>query len=268
MSPLRPAAHWLARLRAEAARPPLRPREPLLWQATAIGSVEPDLFARCAGLPLERRQGEWHVLGAELSPALARIAAALRTADLAHVWRDELLGVRDDAGRLLGAVERAVVRPLGIATHAVHLLGFDGEGRHWVQQRALDKPNDPGLWDTMVGGMVPATDSLEAALERETWEEAGLRPQQLRALRHGGHVLVQRPSAELPHGYVVERLEWYTATLGPGVAPQNQDGEVLQFALLDTAELMARLERDEFTLDAAALLLAACDAEAVKARAE
>lgn len=260
MTPLRPAADWLDRLWAEATRPPLRPREPLAWQGKAIGSVEAGLFARCGALPVERVDGTWHVQGAELSPALARIAEALRAAGLAHVWRNELLGVRDAAGQLLGAVERGVVRPLGIATHAVHLLGFDVQGRHWVQQRALDKPNDPGLWDTMVGGMVPAHDSLEAALERETWEEAGLRPAQLRGLRHGGHVLVQRPSAELPHGYVVERLEWYTATLAPGVEPRNQDGEVLQFALLDAAELVARLERNEFTMDAAALLLAACAA--------
>lgn len=237
--------------------PPRRPRQPLCWQGVAIGSVEPDLFARCGALPLELVDGRWHVRGPGLSPALARIADALRAAGLAHVWRDELLGVRDDAGRLLGAVERGVVRPLGIATHAVHLLGFDGQGRHWVQQRALDKPNDPGLWDTMVGGMVPATDSLEAALERETWEEAGLRMEQLRDLRHRGHLLVQRPSPELAHGYQVERLEWFTATLAAGVAPQNQDGEVLQFALLDRAALRARLDRGEFTLDAAALLVAA-----------
>jgi len=26
----------------------------------------------------------------------------------------------------------------------------------WVQQRALDKANDPGLWDTLMGGMVSA----------------------------------------------------------------------------------------------------------------
>ena len=71
-------------------------------------------------------------------------------------------------------MERAVVRPLGITTFAVHLLASP-DGRHWVQQRSLTKPNDPGLWDTLMGGMIPASDSMAQALERETWEEAGLR---------------------------------------------------------------------------------------------
>lgn len=257
MTPLRPSAAWQAGLQARAHRPPLRPRQPLYWGDARIGSVEPDLFARCGAADVAQHRDGWRVQG-ELSPALARIADALRAAGLAHVWRDELLAVRDEAGALLGAVERAVVRPLGIATHAVHLLGLDAQGRHWVQQRALDKPNDPGLWDTLVGGMVPARDSLAVALERETWEEAGLWPAQLQGLRHGGQVTVARPAAELPHGYVHERLDWFVATLAPGVVPQNQDGEVAQFALMESAEVAKRLERDEFTIDAGLLLLAAC----------
>ena len=176
---------------------------------------------------------------------------------LAHVWRDEQLAVRSAAGTTLATIERAAVRPLGIATHAVHLAAVDDAGRHWVQQRAFDKATDPGLWDTLVGGMVPACDGLGEALARETWEEAGLRLAQVRALRHGGRTVTRRPSRELPHGYVIETIDWYTCTLPPGVEPVNQDGEVAGFRAMDPEEVVDRLEAGAFTVDAALVLLAA-----------
>jgi hypothetical protein len=40
------------------------------------------------------------------------------------------------------------------------------------------------------------------------------------------------------------------------VVPVNQDGEVAQFALLEPHELVARLHRNEFTLEAALVLVA------------
>jgi hypothetical protein len=71
----------------------------------------------------------------------------LRAARRCGPWRDEQLRGRHP-GQRLGTVERGAVRVLGLATQAVHLVGVAPDGRHWVQQRALDKPNDPGLWDT------------------------------------------------------------------------------------------------------------------------
>ncbi|MDB5955832.1 NUDIX domain-containing protein [Ramlibacter sp.] len=262
MTLLRPALSWQAHHGQRAVRPPLRPRVPLWWGAGCIGSVEPELVERSglAGWALlpHQRQGElgWRLHGDDLSATLAAVAAALRERDLCHVWRDELLAVRDEAGRMLGAVERAATRVLGVATDAVHLAAVAEDGRHWVQRRALDKPTDPGLWDTLVGGAIPASDTLEQALARETWEEAGLRLAQVRDLRHGGRVRTQRP-ADVAHGYVVEWLDWFTCTLPAGVEPRNQDGEVAEFCRMDAPEVTQRLERDEFTIDAAQVLLAA-----------
>ena len=258
MSGLAPSPEWRAHLRAVGDAPPRQPRVPLWWQGERIGSVEPDLFERAglAGALLRSDTHGRHVQG-ELTAALARIAEVLRDTGLAHVWRDEQLAVRADDGRVLGTVERGVTRALGIATHAVHLVAVDAQGRHWLQQRAFDKPTDPGLWDTLVGGMVPASDTLERALERETWEEAGLRLEQVQGLRHGGRLLTRRPFRELAHGYVVEWLDWYGCVLPEGVEPANQDGEVAAFARMDAREVTQRLEQDAFTIDAALLLLAA-----------
>jgi 8-oxo-dGTP pyrophosphatase MutT (NUDIX family) len=255
---LAPSAAFRARLRTEADRPPLRPRVPLWWQGRRIGSLEPEVFVRAA-LPdaLARQDAHgWHVQG-ELTESMERIARAMRDRGVASVWRDEQIAIRDEAGTVLGSVERAVVRPLAIATQAVHLVALDGRGRHWVQQRAVDKPSDPGLWDTLVGGMVPASEPLDVALERESWEEAGLRREQLLELRHGGSVFLRRPLAEVPHGYAVQEVAWFAGRLADGVEPRNQDGEVARFACLDAEEVTRMMEAEQFTVDAAMILLAA-----------
>jgi 8-oxo-dGTP pyrophosphatase MutT (NUDIX family) len=157
-------------------------------------------------------------------------------------------------------VERAVVRPLGIATKAVHLIASAPDGRMWVQQRSLRKPNEPGRWDTLMGGMVSAADDLPQALARETWEEAGLRLDQLQALTYGGCVGFRRPSGgdgnEQDIGYTVEDIDWFHAVLPESVVPQNQDGEVEQFVLLERAALSSMLEQGLFTLEAALVIAA------------
>ena len=258
---------WLAKLRAKADQPPAALRVSLWAGAALIGSVEPDFLvralpARCIGpngwVDVATRSGVngWVVQG-ELTSTLRRIADALRVGGFGHAWRDEQLAVRDGAGHVIGSIERGVVRQLGIATHAVHLAGRAPDGQHWVQQRSLTKPDDPGLWDTLMGGMVPASDTLLQALARETWEEAGLRIEQLQAVTHGGRVETRRPSrGEGSAGYVVECIDWYRCVVPEGVVPMNQDGEVAQFARLSTAEVKARLPRDEFTTEAALILVA------------
>lgn len=253
---------WRAALLARLDQPPLAPREPLWWGEHAIGSVEPAVARRVAAdapIIVQSRGGVagWCVTGPVLQPSLGALAEALRAAGFVRAWRDELLAVADARGRELAAVERGVVRLLGIATHAVHLLGFAPDGRHWLQQRAFDKADDPGLWDTLVGGMVPAGESMEQALARETLEEAGLALSQLRALEWGGQVATSRPSASVPHGHVVERLDWYRCVVPGGLVPENRDGEVAQFQLVEPGEVIERLQRGEVTVDAAAIVLAA-----------
>ena len=139
----------------------------------------------------EHSQGlAWHLQAppTDTTDALNTLAAALRDAGLCGPWRDEQLAVTNPAGEVIGTVERGAVRVLGVATRAVHLVGLTPDGRMWVQKRSLTKPNNPGLWDTLMGGMVSAADSLPQALARETWEEAGLRVEALADVAHGGQV--------------------------------------------------------------------------------
>ena len=264
---MRADGDWLAALRARVQRPPERPREPFALAATAdamartVGSVEPRVLQSLPPLldtaELQRRPGSWCLCG-DATPALEALAQVLRQAGWAHAWRDEQLAVADATGLRLGTVERAVVRPLGIATRAVHLVGYDTDGRVWLQQRAWTKANDPGRWDTLMGGMVAAVDDHDQAMARETWEEAGLRLQELHGLRHGGCVHVRRPADDGGDaGYVVEDIDWSSATLPAGVTPCNQDGEVERFECVDRAEVVRRLHAGAFTDEAALILVEA-----------
>ena len=151
-----------------------------------------------------------------------------------------------------GTVERAAVRPLGISTQAVHLVGQASDGRFWVQQRAFNKPNDPGQWDTLMGGMISGADTLDSALARETWEEAGLQLSQLKDLARGGRLEIRRPCDDGGGtGYVIERIDWYHCTVPDGLEPVNQDGEVERFVLMDASDMLERMHKHEFTREAA-----------------
>jgi 8-oxo-dGTP pyrophosphatase MutT (NUDIX family) len=231
-----------------------------------IGSVEPDLIEKFAGLGipnghglLQRSEQSGWMLNGDIDASLALLAHHLHEAGFADAWRNELLAVRNPQGGVIGRVERAVVRPLGIATQAVHLVGTTPSGHIWLQQRALNKANDPGLWDTLMGGMVSASDTLSQALARETWEEAGLRLHQVQALQHGGHIDFASPATHDGRGtgYLAERIDWFTALVPDGVVPQNQDGEVAQFVCASVEEVLDTMGRGQFTLEAGLILAAA-----------
>ena len=187
-----------------------------------------------------------------LDRSLALLARWLHANGCAGRWRDERLSVTTPSGEALGAIERAAVRPLGIATFAVHLVGRSGAGGFWVQQRAHDKAIDPGLWDTLMGGLVAAGESIRETLVRETWEEAGLVVERLRDLRSAGRITVRRPVAD---GYMVEHIEIFDAVIPDELQPLNQDGEVDRFECIAAAELRQRLRAGAFTLEAALILV-------------
>ena len=266
---------WLPAARQAAHRPANTlkiPRVPFLVNGVLVGSIAKSFLDQ---IGLQRLLDKRYQLlktehggqpacelnlvdgmqGQDSTVALNALAHVLRETGQCGPWRNEQVAVCDPHGAVIGTVERGAVRVLGIATRAVHLVGSAPNGSLWVQQRALSKPNNPGLWDTLMGGMVSAADTLAQALQRETWEEAGLRIDALQDLAHGGHIDFAHPSDEAGGlGYLVERIDWYSATVPQGIAPVNQDGEVALFELLPRAEVLRRLAQGVFTPQAALVL--------------
>lgn len=259
---------WLEKLRDAAQRPPDQPRMPLLWNGQVIGTVAEGFLER-VGVDFLRGQritltqkktpglgNAWSLTAPDASFGLNALAQLLREQGRSGPWRDEQIAVCTPQGQRVATVERGVVRVLGVATHAVHLIGLAPDGRMWVQQRSSTKANHPDKWDTLMGGMVSASDSLQQALARETQEEAGLDVTQLLHLRHGGHVMFACPSDEVPDGaaYMRERIDWFVGTVPQALKPDNQDGEVQQFACIDSDTLLGWLKEDRFTPEATLVL--------------
>ncbi len=190
--------------------------------------------------------------GEPLDALLAEVARTLREADCLRGWRDELLDILA-AGECLGAIERAAMRPLGLLTRAVHLNAWTPDGRLWIARRALSKATDPGMWDTLVGGLAGSREDLQQALLRECAEEAGLEPAQLAARSPLRTIL--RMHRRLPEGYQVEDLLTSTCVLPAGTQPANRDGEVMEIAQVDVGEAVQRIANGEFTVEAALVIL-------------
>lgn len=179
-------------------------------------------------------------------------ASKLRDEGLIRGWRDEQLDVRatPDAAPI-ATIERSACRALGITTLAVHLNAFSADGGIYVARRADHKQIDPGLWDNLVGGMVPAGESELDALAREAHEEAGLDLTTL-TLRRGGHVHVTRI---VPEGFQSEIVQVFDAVLPREVHLRNIDGEVAAIEVRPLDAVIAAIEHGEFTLESALVVL-------------
>lgn len=187
-----------------------------------------------------------------LNKVLENLAVLLRDAGCLRGWRGELLDVVGE-GRRLGVIERAALRPLGLLTTAVHLNAWTPDGLLWIARRAPTKSTDPGMWDTLVGGLAVAGEGLDASLLRESHEEAGLRPEDMaeRTILH----TILRMHRRLPEGYQVENLLVSECVLGSKVVPSNLDGEVSEIAAVTVEQAWELARTGQFTLEAELVVL-------------
>lgn len=190
--------------------------------------------------------------GLSLSEVLEHLAEGLKGTGCLRGWRNELLDVIGE-GEQLAVIERAAMRPLGLLTRAVHLNAWARDDQLWVARRAPDKHTDPGMWDTLVGGLAVAGESLETSLVRESDEEAGLQPAQLAQCTPLRTIL--RMHRQLPEGYQVEDVLISDVVLDDAVQPVNRDGEVSEFRLLGYDDLWGMIEQDMFTCEAELTIL-------------
>ena len=194
---------------------------------------------------------------------LALWARRFREQGRLKAWRNELLPVAAipelnqtmlELPVPLACVERSAARVLGILTHAVHLVGFSQAGDVWLQQRAHNKATDPGLWDTLSGGLLSVGDSLIGGVYRETQEEAGLTAEQLSPLVAAGCTVQDRLVAD---GRILEAVWTFTSTLASQAVPHNLDGEAIGFECLNRAQLAERVQQGLVTHEAQLALHAA-----------
>lgn len=247
------------RLLARAQQPPPRDWLPVVMAGHEVGMASPEVASFLASATphfalvdyrLVLLDDEFDVR--QRCAALHDCALRLRNAGLLTGWRDELLDVRPVAGEApIATIERAACRTLGITTTAVHLNAFTPSGELLVSRRALHKQIDPGLWDNLVGGMVPAGETEAQALAREAEEEAGLDLAPL-SLTRGGRVQVRR---RVPEGFQSEIVQVFDTVLPEGIELRNRDGEVAAIERRRAEAVLDAIEGDEFTLESALAIL-------------
>lgn len=244
-SPFDPAAHL--RLTVEGVQVGWLPRRHATWLAgfgDVLGPVAADTVALLPGC---------HTVAAR-NAALATLARQL--ADAGHVrgWRNELFAVTPALDATpFAVIERAAARFLGLLTFASHMNGIvEGQRALWISRRSPSKAVDPGMWDNLVAGGMPAgSDPLET-LVRECDEESGIPPALASRAEAHGVIDVLR---EIPEGVQWERVYVYDLVLPADFVPHNRDGEVAEHRHIDPEALLAIMADLAMTVDATLVTL-------------
>lgn len=89
---------------------------------------------------------------------------------------EEWLPLVNELGEIIGKAPRSVCHRGEKLLHpVVHLHVLNHQKHLYLQKRPMNKLVQPGKWDTAVGGHISAGETLETALQREAWEEIGLK---------------------------------------------------------------------------------------------
>ena len=184
----------------------------------------------------------------QLSIELRILAEYLKDTQLIHGWRDEDFSFIDEHQLERFRVERTFFRSMGFHSRAVHVNGFQAEGKVWIARRSHTKQIDPGRLDNITAGGLSANETLFNCVIRELWEEAGINAEQSLHINPMSSVTIRRGinDGSLHH----ETLYTYDLELPENFQPQNQDNEVSEFYLFDYEEALHHVLTEQFTIDA------------------
>ena len=206
-------------------------RRPFRVGTAAVGWVLPDFAAELEQFSAIRRDGNGVRLDGGQAAELWAIGRTLAEQGVLG-WRDEAFDVRaEPGGPVLAQLDRGALPAFGVWAEGVHVNGLvrgaDGLSV-WVGRRAADKAIDPGKFDHIVAGGIPAGLSPQATLVKEAQEEAAI-PVALAAAA----VPVARIgyTMERPEGLRRDLLYCYDLILPADFVPHPADGEVAAFEL-------------------------------------
>ena len=192
------------------------------------------------------------------SAAIAEVVESLAAETVISGWRGELVTACESFySPPLFHIERAATRHFGLTVYASHLNGLttkNGVPHMWIARRAEDKAIDPGKLDNLAAGRISRGMTPFETLVKESWEEAGIKPELARTAKGAGAVRCKRAVDEGLHN---EIIFVHDIELPESFVPANQDGEVAEFTCMPINELLRRLESTpgEFTVDATLVAL-------------
>ena len=87
---------------------------------------------------------------------------------------DELLDVVDGDDNLVEVRRRGDIHRLGLMHRAIHILLFNSQDELFLQKRAMQKDENPGLWDSSAAGHLDSGEDYLQCAVREIGEELGI----------------------------------------------------------------------------------------------
>lgn len=183
--------------------------------------------------------------------AVARVMEKLREDGIITGWRNEdypvATGFYEEP---VFSMERAAVHFLGVLEYGVHINGLvrdrNGNGfpKMWIARRSKTKSKYPGMLDHIVAGGQPVGLSLMENCIKECWEEASI-PEDLtrKGIRPAGAISYELYS---PRSETISRavLFNYDLYLPSDFVPKPVDGEVEEFFLWNTDDILAAMAKD------------------------
>lgn len=186
----------------------------------------------------------------KLSLNLSSFTQSLISQGVSICQQFEHLDVIDCYGQVYGQLPYAVFRPLGLLSQTVRIHAYqvrNGSVYHYLAQRSENKHVYPGFWDNLVAGKVQAGETSLQALKRESWEEARLIIDEKNINFFNQYYQFRSLSV----GLLRERLSIYTLAIPANFIPYNQDGEVVHFTQLLSAEIIKLIISEKMMPDAA-----------------
>lgn len=241
-----------------AFNPPSADYTPLLFRDRPLGCVAPKWKVHLLNDASEwvADAGDYLILKDEapledIANGLQNVAMDWYFSGLLSGWRNEFFLVQDpQTGEALFPLERSAFRPLGLLSQAVHINGLtliNDVPHFWIGTRSPFKAVDPNKLDNLVGGGISAGETIQEAMIREGWEEAGMCEADLAHLTQKSRCLSLRP---VSRGLHREYLHVFDCWLAHDAKPQNQDGEVAEFNLMTPDEVASAIINKRFMNDA------------------
>lgn len=84
------------------------------------------------------------------------------------------ISIVNENDEVIGAEYRKIATANGLRHRIVRIFLVRSDGKILLQQRSLDRDDNPGKWDQSVGGHVDEGEDYETAAVREVKEELGV----------------------------------------------------------------------------------------------
>ena len=146
-------------------------------------------------------------------------------------------------GKEFFKLDRKLVEFLGIRGYGVHLIAYikkRNSYKLWVPKRNKNKLVAPSKFDNSVAGGVRAGENIINALQREAYEEAGLKKKQLDHVKLVGTLNYNWKNSK----YTLRRdtLYLFDLEVDKTFKPYCSDGEVEKFELLDWKSVLKLMQ--------------------------